>query len=377
MRTSPSTGKMTGAVVWVTPLDDSTFAKTSPFAIADEIRRITGEVEAAKPTHTGSLKVKFATAEQATSFALTEAFMGIPVTCTTSQQDMVEAVAFVESLATLPEKTILKELKSQGAIGVLRLHPKNGKTSTGLRFRFSGTKHLASITAGFQKIPLRTWQSIPMLCRTCADHGHTAKTCRSGTARCLRCAGPHATDACKSTEKRCPHCGGPHAAWERSCPAMKSLFKHGKTPQDKKTVGSQTDQDYTNQEAGAQQETSKQDAGTQVGCKMTDQATDPMKTTAADDQPRKDGPRTEAMPAPPTVPPPAPPPRPETRSYTQHRQHLNQPSQPNADPPQYKRSPWWGKCYAIDPTANNDPRRRPANFADSNGDQPTTKHLGP
>ena len=237
VRTSPSTGRMTGAVVWVTPLDDSTFAKTSPFAIADEIRRITGEVEAAKPTHTGSLKVKFATAEQATSFALTEAFMGILVTCTTSQQDMVEAVAFVESLATLPEKTILKELKSQGAIGVLRLHPKNGKTSTGLRFRFSGTKHLASITAGFQKIPLRTWQSSPMLCRTCAEHGHTAKTCRSGTARCLRCAGPHATDACKSTEKRCPHCGGPHAAWERSCPTMKSLFKHGKTPQGKKMVG--------------------------------------------------------------------------------------------------------------------------------------------
>ena len=212
--------------VLLIPLGEASFTETNPFEIAEEIRAISGEIDSCKPLPTGSLLVKTATSDQIERLLQTTRFLGLLVRCTSADKHhTVEAVAFVTSLVKVTEEEIVAQLRPQSVVSVMRLRPKDGKIKTGLRFCFEESSHPKTIKAGFETIKLRTWQRSPMLCRHCARYGHTAGDCRSSTAQCLRCTGPHATNDCACTTRLCPHCGGPHAAWERSCPVLGKYFK--------------------------------------------------------------------------------------------------------------------------------------------------------
>ena len=205
--------------------DGTSLANTNPFSIAAELRRLVGDVEAAKPTSTGHLRIKTKTKNQALKLLAQDRFMDRPASFDYPDiLNSVEAFAYAPSLTEVTEDELLRELKTQGVIGITRLRPKSGKANPGIRFRFRGQTSPPELRAGFEDIPLRPWRRSPLLCRRCAAYGHPAKHCRSETLRCLRCSGSHCTDDCDSGALLCPHCEERHAAWDRRCAVLAAFF---------------------------------------------------------------------------------------------------------------------------------------------------------
>ena len=116
----------------------------------------------------------------------------------------IEAFAYAPSLTDCTEDELLAELQEQGVIGVTRLRSTNAEPHPGMKFRFQGKTHPRTIKVGFEDFKLRLWKPSPQLCRRCAAYGHSAKTCRASTLRCLRCSDSHATD-CKNKTLHAAH----------------------------------------------------------------------------------------------------------------------------------------------------------------------------
>ena len=133
-------------VVWITPTDDPFFAATaatSPFRIADELRAITGEVDAAKPTHTGSPKVKAASTEEANQLAQITTFLGSGGSHDVHHQPaghgggsgLCAVIGHrLRSQRRILSGKILSERKDQSLIRVLYLCSKNRRPSMALPF---------------------------------------------------------------------------------------------------------------------------------------------------------------------------------------------------------------------------------------------------
>ena len=222
------------------------FLTTNPFRVAAEIRRLVGEVKAAKPDSKGNLVITTFNRKQAVTLLQQDHFLDKRASFDCPERlNSVEAYAYAPTLTDVSNDEIIAELRDQGVIGIQRLRPKNGKTNPAIRLRILGTTIPAEIRAGFQDVPIRPWRRSPLLCRRCAAFGHTQKFCRASFLRCLRCAGQHATDDCGAARSHCPHCGGEHPAWDRQCQVLASHFEKEappamRTPPPKKDAFTQT-----------------------------------------------------------------------------------------------------------------------------------------
>ena len=220
-----------GATILVFFRDGEDFATTNPFKIAAEIRRLVGEIEAARPDSKGNLLVTTKTRRQTETLLEQDRFMdrAVQIDCPI-RYNSVEAYIYAPTLTEVDDEEIITELRDQGVIGVYRLRPTHGKTNPGLRLTILGKTIPPHIRAGFQDIPLRPWRRSPLLCRRCASYGHSQKHCRAGYLRCLRCSGEHSTDNCEAAASRCPHCEGNHPAWDRRCATLQAFFQKQETP---------------------------------------------------------------------------------------------------------------------------------------------------
>ena len=198
---------MSGERVTVSFINGESFETVNPFRVADEIRRLVGEVDSAKPDPKGNLVITTCNKIQTEillsqhKFLGKEALLDCPV-----RLNSVEAYAHAPTLADVPDDEIIAELRDQGVVGVQRLRPKNGKPNPAIRLTILGKTIPPSIRAGFQDISLRPWRRAPLLCRRCAAYGHLERHCRSDSLQCLRCSGPHTTEDCQTSRTCCPHC---------------------------------------------------------------------------------------------------------------------------------------------------------------------------
>ena len=207
------------------------FKIANTFRIAAEIRRLVGEVEAARPDAKGNLVITTKNQQQTEILLQQDRFLDQEAYFDCPQHlNTVEAYVYAPVLTEVPDEEIIAELRDQGVVGIFRLRQRNGRKNPGMRLHILGKTIPTHIRAGFQDIPLRPWRRSPLLCRRCASHGHTQKNCRADTLRCLRCADPHATDDCGAAKNLCPHCGGGHPGWDRRCEVLKSLFNNQETP---------------------------------------------------------------------------------------------------------------------------------------------------
>ena len=214
--------------ILITDKSGLSFGTSNPFRIADEIRRLVGEVEEAQPTQAGGLLITTRSSTQADVLLQLTSFLERSVEADSPVRlNSVEGIAFTASLQEVSDEELLAELQLQGVIGVNRLRPRNNRTSPGIRLRFLGLTCPEEIWTGFQRVKIRPWQPAPLMCRRCACYGHTKKRCRAAEPRCLRCSGAHPADDCVETSAAlCPHCGGAHPAWDRRCLRMQEHFKH-------------------------------------------------------------------------------------------------------------------------------------------------------
>ena len=199
-------------------MDGSSLATTSPFRIADELRRLAGDVDSACPTAAGKLSIIAANQEQLETLIKLDSFLDRAASFTAPGRS-VDAYIYAPSLSEVPDEELLTHLRGQGVTGVFRIRPSE-KKSPGIRLRFRGGTLPPTIRAGFQDIQIRPWQRSPLLCRRCAEYGHLKKTCRATKPRCLRCSEEHETDGCKSTTPKCPHCTKRHPAWDKRCTSL-------------------------------------------------------------------------------------------------------------------------------------------------------------
>ena len=202
--------------------DGTSFGGVNPFKVAEELDSITDGVASAKAIRSGALLVRTYNSAQTAALLGIQSFLGKEVdTQLATHLNTTDAVAYVPTLLDVEDEQIVRELASQGVIGVQRLKPKNGRRNALIRFRFHGLSHPETINIGYDTHQLRLWIRSPAMCRRCARFGHTTSSCKSTHLRCLQCSGDHATDNCTAdTYRLCPHCSGPHAAWDRTCPAL-------------------------------------------------------------------------------------------------------------------------------------------------------------
>ena len=226
-----STDTTEGQRVVLALTDGTSLLLTSPFKIADEIRRLIGDVKSATPTADGKLIITTISETQTRTLLTQDTFLGRRASFVAPGRS-VEGYAYAPSLSGVPDAELLTKLEDQGVIGVTRLRPTNGRQNHGIRLRFRGGTLPPTIQAGFQAIRIRPWQRSPLLCRRCAAYGHIKKNCRATRHRCLRCSEEHETDACQATRSRCPHCGGGHPAWDKKCTALSEYVskKQGDLP---------------------------------------------------------------------------------------------------------------------------------------------------
>ena len=157
-----------GERVLLTYANGEVFTYVNPFKIADEIRRLVGEVESARPDRRGNLIITTFARQQTEILLQQDHFLNQKTTFDSPRElNSTEAHAFAPTLIDV-EDDIIKELRNQGVIGVTRLRPKNGQKQAGLRIRILGNSIPAEIRAGFQDIALRPWRITPLLCRRCA-----------------------------------------------------------------------------------------------------------------------------------------------------------------------------------------------------------------
>ena len=131
--------------------DGSSFSGVSPFRIADDIRAAIGEVEAAKPTSSGTLLVTAKDTDQAYRILQLDRLIERSIIAEPAEkQPTIEALLHAPSLIDVPDDEIIYELRSQGVIGVRRLRPRNGRPNSGLRLAFIGNTIPATIRAGFE-----------------------------------------------------------------------------------------------------------------------------------------------------------------------------------------------------------------------------------
>ena len=206
----------------VTLTDGTSFSTVNQFRVADEIRRLVGDVVAAKPNAAGSLVITPASEDQILAFLQATQFLGKSASFG-APGSTVEAYAYAPSLSGVSDEELLSQLADQGVVGVARLRKRHDQPNPGIRLRFRGRTFPPTIRAGFEDFDLRPWRRSPLLCRRCAAYGHVQKHCRATYERCLKCAEGHKTDDCKSSSARCPHCSEGHPAWDRRC---KSLEEH-------------------------------------------------------------------------------------------------------------------------------------------------------
>ena len=129
-----------------------TFERTNPFTIAAEIRRLVGEVEAARPDAKGNLMLTTKNRRQTeillqqTHFLNKEAHIDCP-----TRLYSVEAYVYAPTLQDVDEEEIITELRDQGIIRVSRLRPTKGKTNPGLRLTIIGKTIPTHIMIGILK----------------------------------------------------------------------------------------------------------------------------------------------------------------------------------------------------------------------------------
>ena len=271
-----------------------TFKNTNPFRIADEIRRIAGEVDSARPDAKGNLLITTRNQHQTEALLQQKTFLGkeAVVDCPI-RLNTVEAYAYVPSLTEVDEDEITAELRDSGVIGVYRLRPTRGQVNPGLRLTIIGKSVPPKIRAGFQDIQLRPWKKSPLLCRRCAAYGHTMKHCRADYQRCLRCAEDHTTEDCRSTSSRCPHCGEGHAAWDRRCSKLRAYFDKQERPDAPPPVKPPSTETAT-QTSNPTRRDAATDSKPKTSTKQTECASPSTSTTASqtDDLPIFEGPVT-------------------------------------------------------------------------------------
>ena len=201
--------------------DGTSFLTINPFRVADEIRRLVGDVASAKPNAAGSLIIIPTDEDQISSLLQEHQFLGRGASFD-APGSTVEAYAYAPSLSGVSDGELLAGLAAQGVVGVTRLRKRHDQPNPGIRLRFRGGTFPPTIRAGFEDFELRPWQRSPLLCRQCASYGHVKKHCRATYERCLRCSEAHKTDDCKSPSCHCPHCAEDHPAWDRRCKALEA-----------------------------------------------------------------------------------------------------------------------------------------------------------
>lgn len=81
---------------------------------------------------------------------------------------------------------------------------------------------------------VRPYVPTPMQCFNCQRIGHTSKSCRAKTPRCMLCGGPHLKTACTAQSRCCVNCGGSHGANSRACPNLQTAIAIEKLRVEKK-----------------------------------------------------------------------------------------------------------------------------------------------
>ena len=134
--------------------DGTSLLTANPFKIADEIRRLVGDIEEAKPSAAGALVIQAASEAQVEDFLKITEFLGRSASFE-APGSMIEAYAYAPSLTGVEDEELLTNLREQGVVGVTRLRKKNGQNSPGIRLRFRGATFPPTIRAGFETIELR------------------------------------------------------------------------------------------------------------------------------------------------------------------------------------------------------------------------------
>lgn len=129
-------------------------------------------------------------------------------------------------------QTLAEEIRADNGanvINVQRLKKRlnnNWEESLSIKITFSGNKCPNFVSVNYIRYSIRPFIENPMQCYNCQRIGHTSKSCKATTPRCLLCGGSHNRNACDNSDLRsCANCKEQHAANSRQCRFIKQAME--------------------------------------------------------------------------------------------------------------------------------------------------------
>ena len=125
---------------------------------------------------------------------------------------------------------LLDEINASGDLCVTKIDRLKRKSegswidTMSLRLTFQTKILPPTISINNVRYHVRPYVPTPMQCFNCQRIGHTSKSCRAKTPRCMLCGGPHLKTACTAQTRCCINCGGSHGANSRACPRLQTAI---------------------------------------------------------------------------------------------------------------------------------------------------------
>ena len=191
----------------------------------------------ADKTRSGDILVEVTKGSHARSLLQAEQFCGMSVSIEPHKSlNHKKGVMKTRELKMLDVEDIKLELNKANPLikvsEVYRIKTKDKDKSDGSMIdtgvyvlTFFGNKIPEKIKAGFKQLPVTPYTHKPMQCFICQKFGHSSKSCRATTPRCVRCSGEHSIrdkNACSPyVDRKCVNCEGQHSANSNECPVYK------------------------------------------------------------------------------------------------------------------------------------------------------------
>ncbi len=191
----------------------------------------------ADKTRSGDILVEVTKLSHARSLLKAEQFCGMSVSIEPHKSlNHKKGVMKTRELKMLDVEDIKLELNKANPLinvsEVYRIKTKDKQKSDGSMIdtgvyvlTFFGNKIPEKIKAGFKQLPVTPYTHKPMQCFICQKFGHSSKSCRATTPRCVRCSGEHSIkdkNACSPyVDRKCVNCEGQHSANSNECPVYK------------------------------------------------------------------------------------------------------------------------------------------------------------
>lgn len=212
-----------------TDIMESSFLKTSPFKIQENIDNKFRRVDNVKKLRNEKLLVLVKNRKQGDEFLKTTRIGDLGLVKCEDHKGLntSKGVIYCPDLIEETDEDILRRLKTQNVLEIYRIKKKNSNNeiieTPLIILTFDTPRQVKEIKLGYQVTEVREYIPNPKRCLKCQRFGHIQKLCKSVEVCSICLDEMHKKDNCHAPTPKCMNCNNipPHQSSSRECPTFK------------------------------------------------------------------------------------------------------------------------------------------------------------